>query len=135
MRNLRQKRRSKTPEMQISPMIDMIFLLLVFFIVSTMHMTQVKTMQVKLPQAQNTMLQKKTTFNIAIKADNTIWLEDQKISLLTLVTKAKQELGRNKNLAVVIRADEKVKYGTAIKVLDQLKGAGVSNFGMAAVSR
>lgn len=132
MYKLRSKRMSRTPEMPISPMIDMIFLLLVFFILSTMHMTQVKTVSVKLPVAKNTVVQKKTTLNVAIKADNSLWLEDKATSLDMLVIHARRESEENAKVAVVIRADQKAAYGTVIALMDKLKGAGITQFGMAA---
>lgn len=134
MSKFRKRRGRSTPEMQISPMIDMIFLLLVFFIVSTMHMSQVKTVPVKLPVAQNTQNQKKTTLNIAVKADNTIWLEDKKITLDNLVQTAKTKTSGIDKVSAVIRADTTADYGTVIRVMDKLKGAGVTQFGMAADS-
>lgn len=48
----RRKRVMKSPEIMLSPMIDMIFLLLVFFIVSTMYMSEVKTIPIRLPVAR-----------------------------------------------------------------------------------
>lgn len=49
----RRKRVMKSPEIMLSPMIDMIFLLLVFFIVSTMYMSEVKTIPIRLPVARH----------------------------------------------------------------------------------
>ena len=53
MRSRRRKRVITPPEIMLSPMIDMIFLLLVFFIVSTMYMSEIKTIPIRLPAAQN----------------------------------------------------------------------------------
>lgn len=47
----RHRRESKSPEIMLSPMIDMIFLLLVFFIISTMYMSEIKTIPIRLPVA------------------------------------------------------------------------------------
>ncbi|MEG0831346.1 MAG: biopolymer transporter ExbD [Acidaminococcaceae bacterium] len=112
-------------------MIDMIFLLLVFFILSSMYMSEVKTIPIKIPVAQNAVTQSKTTFVIAIKADGKIFLGDKQVELNSLVVQAGLEHKNNPDFAVVIRADQAVDYGKVITVLDQLKGAGVTRFGMA----
>lgn len=49
----RQRQADKMPELMISPMLDLIFLLLAFFIISTMYMTEVRTISIALPSAQN----------------------------------------------------------------------------------
>lgn len=63
----RRKRLLRTPEIMLSPMIDMIFLLLVFFIISTMYMSEVKTIPIRLPVAQHSENVSKSNFNVSIK--------------------------------------------------------------------
>lgn len=122
---------NKMPEMQISPMIDMIFLLLVFFIVSTMYMTELKTIPVKMPTAQNSVTQNRTNFVVAVKEDGSVWLGDKQTDLNALEIQAGIELKANPELSAIIRADKKAEYGLVIGVLDRLKGVGVTRFGMA----
>lgn len=117
--------------MQISPMIDMMFTVLLFFIFSTMYMTEVKTIPVKLPSAENSVTQSRTSFVVAVKQDGNIYLGEQKTSLEALASQAANELKKNKNLAVIVRADKHADYGLVMSVLDRLKGAGVNRFGMA----
>lgn len=131
MLNLQRKEIKKSPELQISPMIDMIFLLLVFFILSTMYMTQVKTVPLQLPTAENSVNQKKTNYTISIKADNSLWLDEKTITLGNLVKIMQDEATKNTNIAIVIRADKHTSYGHIMEVLDGLKGAGVTKFALA----
>ena len=131
MIKLRKRQSAKTPEMQLSPMIDMIFLLLVFFILSSMYMSEVKTIPIKIPVAQNAVNQSKTTFIVAIKADGSIFLGDKPVELKSLVMQASLENKAKSDFAVIIRADKDVDYGKVILVLDKLKGAGITRFGMA----
>lgn len=121
----------KTPEMQISPMIDMMFLLLVFFIMGTMYMTQVKTIPVKMPEAVNSVTQAKVNYVVSIKADGSLWLNDQQLEMAALKQKIGESVKTNAELPVIIRADKATGYGQVISVLDQLKGVGVTRFGMA----
>ena len=124
---LRDVRNRKTPELIIIPMIDIMFFLLVFFMLSTMYMIDLKTIPVKLPQATDTT----TTFAVTMKADGTIYLGEAQTDVQTLATQAALEQKNNKNFAVVIRAEKDLEYGEVIKLVDKLKGAGVTRFGLA----
>ena len=119
------------PQPMLSPMIDMIFLLLVFFIVSTMYMVEIKTIPIKMPVAANTQTVTKSTFVVTVKEDSTIYLDDDKIDLSTLCENAKGQLAVDENFAVIIRGDKGVEYGAIIKLMDALKGAGITKFGLA----
>lgn len=134
MLNLHRKNLKKTPDMQISPMIDMIFLLLVFFIISTMYMTQVKTVALQLPQGQNSTTQKSLSHTVSIKADNSLWLDNKNVTLAVLTKSLAGELAQKTNISVVIRADKRTNYGHVMQVLDSLKGAGVTKFALATES-
>ena len=67
MFKLRHKNTSSILNIQISPLIDMVFLLLIFFIMTTMFLTQVKTIPLQLPAAQSAVTQTTTDFIVAIK--------------------------------------------------------------------
>lgn len=131
MIKLRNRKNRRAPDLQISPMIDMMFTVLLFFIFSTMYMTEVKTVPVKLPTAENSVTQSRTSFVVAVKENGSIWLGEQPTNIDALAAQAANELKHNKDLAIIIRADKKANYGLVINVLDKLKGAGVNRFGMA----
>ena len=78
-------RSRKSPEIMLSPMIDMMFLLLIFFIVSTMYMSELRTIPVKLPVATQTQTQTANRFTVTIKADGAYWLGDQLIDKYDLM--------------------------------------------------
>lgn len=131
MIKLRQRDGGKAPEPMLSPMIDMIFLLLVFFIVSTMYMTEIKSVPIRLPVAQNSETVSKSNFTVTLKKDGTIYLDEQKISLEALVQNASLSSKQDENFAVILRAEATVEYQKVIKLMDALKGGGVTRFGLA----
>ena len=135
MFKLRHKNTSSIPNIQISPMIDMVFLLLIFFIMTTMFLTQVKTIPLQLPAAQSAVTQTTTDFIVAIKTDGSTWLGNKQMPLDTILTQAKNNVQNNANFAVIIRADEKTSYGTVINVLDKLKQVGVTRIGMVTMEK
>lgn len=128
---LRDRRIIKPPELMIIPMIDIMFFLLVFFMLGTMYMIELKTIPIKLPTATNTTLEVKSTFSVTMKEDGSLWLEDKKIDLNNLLMQAKIEKNNNPNFAIIIRADKNIDYGKVVKLLDQIKGAGITRFGLA----
>lgn len=127
----RRRREASAPEIMLSPMIDMIFLLLVFFIVSTMYMSEQKTIPIRLPVAKNAETVSKSSFNVTIKEDGSLYLDEDKIDLDQLVFNAAAESRRDSSFSVIIRADGGTDYKTVIKLMDRLKGAGVTRFGLA----
>mgnify|MGYP004491608747 FL=1 len=127
----RRKREMKSPEIMLSPMIDMIFLLLVFFIVSTMYMSEVKTIPIRLPQARHSENVSKSNFNVSIKADGSLYLDENPIEMDLLVQNAAAESKRDSSFSVIIRADDDAPYKTIIQLMDKMKGAGVNRFGLA----
>ena len=127
----RPRKQSLPPQLMLSPMIDMIFLLLVFFIVSTMYMSEIKTIPIRLPVAQNSETVSKSNFAVTVKKDGVLYLEDNKIEMKQLVANAAAESKRDAACSVIIRADGEANYKTGIKLMDELKGAGVTRFGLA----
>lgn len=128
---LRDVRTRKAPDLNIIPMIDIMFFLLVFFMLSTMYMIDLKTIPVKLPQAATANTDTSTTFAVSLKADGSIYLGDVQTDLQSLIMQASLEAKNNSNFAIVIRADKDIDYGKVIGVIDKLKAAGITRFGLA----
>lgn len=128
---LRDVRNRKTPELIIIPMIDIMFFLLVFFMLSTMYMIDLKTIPVKLPKAATAATDTTTTFAVSLKNDSTLYLGDAPTDIKALIMQASIEQKNNPNFAIVIRADKDVDYGLVIELIDKLKAAGITRFGLA----
>ena len=127
----RPKKANQLPQLMLSPMIDMIFLLLVFFIVGTMYMSELRSIHIQLPQAKNSETLKKSSFTVSIKKDGSLYLDDIPIELEQLIKNVKIENENNPEFFVMIRAEEEVNYKTVIKLIDELRGVGVSRLGLA----
>jgi biopolymer transport protein ExbD len=120
-----------TPQMMLSPMIDLIFQLLVFFIVSTMYMSNTRVIPVQLPVAQQSQQVQKNSFTVTVKKDGQLYLDDNKVELNALVTDAALASKRDPNFSIIIRSDTGAEYGQVVRLLDALKGGGVTRFGLA----
>ena len=129
---LRDRRAFGKPEVVITPMIDIMFFLLVFFIMSTLYMVNVKTVDVNLPKAQSAQTQLNVTYLVTVRKDGSLWLEDQPIDADTLVQQARMESQKNPRFAVVVRADGDMNYSGVMELLDRFRQAGITRFGLAA---
>ena len=128
---LRNYRETKLPDLNIIPMIDIMFFLLVFFMLSTMYMVEQKTIPVNLPQATSAAIDNKTNFTVTLKDDGSIYLEDQQTDIQTLLMQATKEQKNNPSFAIIIRADKDINYDKVVSFIDTLKKAGITRFGLA----
>ena len=128
---LRDRRSFKQPELMIIPMIDIMFFLLVFFMLGTLYMVEQRSLPVKLPVAKSSSVDMQNNFIVTMKKDGSIYLEDKQAELSSLVSQAQIESRANPNLAIVIRADKEIDYGKVISVIDSFKSAGVNRFALA----
>lgn len=128
---LRNYRETKQPDLNIIPMIDIMFFLLVFFMLSTMYMVEQKTIPVNLPQATSATIDNKTNFTVTLKDDGSVYLEDQQTDIQTLLMQATKEQKNNPSFAIIIRADKDINYDKVVSFIDTLKKAGITRFGLA----
>ena len=131
---LRDRRHMEKPDIIIIPMIDIMFFLLVFFMLSTLYMVNLKTVDIHMPQAAHAETQLKVTYVVTMKKDGSLWLEDKPIGESDLLNKVADQQKKNPQFAVVVRADQTLDYGMVIGLLDKIKGAGVAKVGLAADS-
>ena len=121
----------KKPKIMIIPMIDIIFFLLVFFMMSMLTMVVQKSISLNLPQTVTSKLDIEMALPVAVTSDGQIYVEQEKIPRETFRRRMEIEKNRNPNLSIVLRADTKSEHGDFVFVLDQLKSVGISMIGIA----
>ena len=129
---LRDRRAWQKPEVIIIPMIDIMFFLLVFFMMSTLYMVQVKTVDVDMPQAASAETQLAVSYVVTMKRDGSLYLEDQPIAEAALLDRAAAEQQKSAKFSVVVRADQGLDYGMVVGLLDKVKARGITHIGLAA---
>lgn len=117
-----ERRKKADAQLNIAPLIDIVFLLLIFFMLSA-HFVAEKGFKVKLPKAVNSVSQSNENITVFIDETNTVYFSDSPIALDSLAIELKKELSTNEEKTVVIKADEGVDIGFAIKVMDIARGA------------
>ncbi|MEM8676933.1 MAG: biopolymer transporter ExbD [Cyanobacteria bacterium P01_G01_bin.67] len=110
-----------TFEINILPMIDVIFSILAFFIISTLFLTRSLGLPVDLPSAQTAEPEQSVQLNITIEPDGKLFLERQPIELDELKGALTKKIKPDSESVVIINADQKVEHGTVVKVMDRLR--------------
>ena len=107
-------------KIDILPMIDIIFAILAFLIISSLYLTRVDTISVDLPKASNSIKQNNKFINISIDKAGDLFINKRKIQLQDLKVKVVRLTDESKNL-VILNADKNVSHGYVISVLDVLR--------------
>ena len=118
---------NKRARIEILPLIDVVFLLLVFFIYAMMSMVTHKGLRVNLPTASSAHIDKQEFVGISISEANAIHVEKTPVQLNELMGVLNSKRGSSDKHPVFIRADEKSDVGIAISVLDTLRKSGITN--------
>lgn len=121
---LRSLRVENQPELMIIPMIDIIFFLLVFFMMSTLSMVQQQTIPVNLPQVTTAQQDKPSSLNITVLENGSVMFNQEEIPLGLLAKRVNLELGKQSDTVFILRGDKQTAYGQVVAVLDELKQAG-----------
>lgn len=108
-------------EINIVPMIDVIFAILAFFMVSSLSLTRSQGLPVNLPSAQTSEPKQTAQINITIETDGDIFVDRQPIELAQLKGTLTEKIAPNSDSLVIINADEKVEHGQVVKVMDRLR--------------
>ena len=133
MLNIANARRSNrsTPGLDIAPLIDMVFILLIFFLVNTSYVKETG-IEVSRPTASTATVANKTSVLIAIDPQNRIFMEQREIDLRAVRANVERALAENPEAAVIVVADKASQTGTAIQVMDGCRMAGATNVSLAA---
>jgi len=107
----------KRARIEIIPMIDVIFFLLVFFMVSSLAMTKINSMPVSLPKTSSSPEALKQNVILTIRKEGTIFLNKAPVTIETLGTQLAYEMHDNPQDTVVINADQGVNYGLVVQAL------------------
>ena len=127
----RERRAVENPRLMIIPMIDIIFFLLVFFMMSTMFMVEQKVLPVALPSASTAELDMHQTFPVTVMADGSLRFSEDAVNLNDLAARVETELRRDRDSRFVLRADRRASYGQVVDVLNQLRRLGVQRLTVA----
>jgi len=108
-------------EINLVPMIDVIFSILAFFIISTLFLTRSEGLPVDLPQATTAQQQSETEVTVTLQANGKIALNQEEISLKNLIPEVTKISQNAQETLVIVKADKAVTHGDVVNVMDRLR--------------
>jgi len=132
MKLFKQKDRGmEGPRVEMAPLIDVVFLLLIFFAVSTTFVSYQKGIELTLPSASTTNEIEEVPV-IAIDAKNRIFWDGVRITESAIRHKVSETMKTNEDLAIQVYADRKTPYSQVIRILDEIRQGGCFKVSLAA---
>jgi len=118
-------------EINITPMLDVVFIMLIFFIVTATFVKEAG-IEVNRPDAATAVKQEKANILIAIGPNNDVWIDRRKVDIRAVRPNIERLHAENPQGSVIIQADKESKTETLITVMDASRSAGVFNIAIAA---
>lgn len=132
---MRSRRRSSDDsneeEIDLTPMLDIVFIMLIFFIVTSTFVKEAG-LEVNKPDAETATTKERASILIAIDPKNQVWIDGRNVDVRAVRANIERLRADNPEGGVVIQADEDSNNKTLVRVMDAAKLAGVENVSLAA---
>ena len=127
----RRKRPAEDSTIDITPMLDIVFIMLIFFIVTTTFIKETGV-EVNRPNASTAVADERGNILIAITENNEIYIDKSLSDLRAVRANVERLKAENPEGSVIIQADQNSKTGLLVETMDQVRLAGVQNVSIAA---
>jgi biopolymer transport protein TolR len=114
-------------EINVTPLVDVVLVLLLIFMVTAPMMS--RGIDVSLPVANQPQIPQEDRVTVSIRADGHIFVGDRPVNIALLEDEVRGRTSGSADAVVYLRADESLRYGTVIEVVDVIKRAGVDRIG------
>ena len=128
---VRRQRDEEDTEINITPMLDIVFIMLIFFIVTTSFVKE-PGINPRRPTAETATEKTRGNVLIAIAQTGQIWMDKRSVELNQVRTLVETALAENPESSAVIIADEQADSGVLIDLMDQIRLGGITNISIAA---
>lgn len=123
--------REESPQVDLTPLIDVVFILLIFFILSA-NFQKESTIEVDRPSASSSTLKSESKIlTVSVDRDQNIWFNGQNISLSQLQFQVKAQVTNSQTINAIVNADRSLDTGTLISIIDTLRLSGITNVAIA----
>jgi len=127
------KKKDDESDISIAPLVDCVFLLLIFFVV-TSHYDIAAGVQIKLPKVtkKTAIPDADSRIIITVDKDGNAYLDGAKTDMKTLKSRLTEEVKNRGMLNLILQADSDVRHGRVVEIMDMAKGAGINSIVIAA---
>lgn len=122
----------KKVRIEMLPLIDIVFLLLVFFIYAMLSMAVHRGLPILLPTSSSARIDKSLVLSVTIKSDGTLYVDKEQIDFNDLTAVLKQKTIAGNDSGVLLFADRSLSYQTLFRVLDQIRMADIHRISLQA---
>ncbi len=130
MRAKKQRAAEDEAQIDLTPMLDVVFIMLIFFIVTASFIKEAGV-EVNRPEASTSNPKENVNILIAITSNDEVWMDGRRVDVRAVRANVERLHAENPKGAVVIQADIKSTTGTVVKVLDASREAGVYDVSLA----
>ncbi|WNC71148.1 biopolymer transporter ExbD [Thalassotalea psychrophila] len=127
------KREDEEATIDMTPMLDIVFIMLIFFIVTTSFVKEAG-IDVQKPKAANASKKPTANIFIAVRENGEIWMDKRVVDVERVSANIEKLLAEQPTDIVIIQADKKAEHGVVVKVMDAIKDAGIDKISIAAAS-
>ena len=124
-------RQEEDADIDITPMLDIVFIMLIFFIVTATFVKE-SGIDVTRPDAETAVKQNRVAILIAIRDNNEIWINRRQVDLASVRANVEKLHAENPLGGAVIQADREAETGVLVEIMDQVRLAGVGAISIAA---
>ncbi|MEG3838524.1 MULTISPECIES: biopolymer transporter ExbD [unclassified Microcoleus] len=119
-------------QINIVPMIDVVFAILTFLIVSSLSLSKSEGLPVNLPKASTSQVQDSPAkITVTIDANGKLMVDKKLVNLDQIESTVRQVMGSNQNSLIVLNADKSVNHGNVVEVMDRLRRIKGAKLGIA----
>ena len=131
MAKVRRRKPDEEGDINITPMLDIVFIMLIFFIVTTSFVKEPGVNVIK-PFAETAATKERGNILIAVRENDEIWMNKNRVELKGIQQMVEAARAENPESSAIIMADYRASTGTVIDLMDQVRSGGVSSIALAA---
>lgn len=114
----------------MTPMLDIVFIMLIFFIVTTVFVKEAG-IDVNKPNATQSIMPKNANIFIAVTEDEKVWIDKRQVDIDSVRANLERLMAEQPSDVIIIQADKEAEHGVVVEVMDQIKSAGIDRISIA----
>ena len=121
----------ESPQVDLTPLIDVVFILLIFFILSANFHKESSIMVDRPSASSSTVKEESKTLTVSVDSNKQIWFKGSVVNLTQLQFQMKSVVSKKEKINTIINADKSVDTGTLVQIIDAIRLSGISNVAIA----